>query len=126
MISDDELLRAIERIALTPDGELLYRFLQRTAQSVLVDPGQDVGALWMNEGGRKFALDLMKRMAKGIDERGRRTDNPGTLDRTEQPVAFAVAKPVDVSRARPSIRDRLAASDPELIAASRGGGGTGS
>lgn len=118
MISDDELVRAIDRIALTPDGEHLYRYLQRVAQSVLDDPATlGPGALSAHDGRRRFALELMQRMAKGIDERGGRSDHSSSgTERTEQPVVFTRAKPVALTRGRPSIIERISESDPELAA----------
>lgn len=99
MIIDEDMENAIRRIALTADGELQYRYLQKRLLGVLVST--DSGALLSDNGERKFASRLMGLMAKGIDERGgRNSDSSGTGGATERPVTFAVAGPRPISNGR--------------------------
>lgn len=93
MIQIEVMTNAIERIATTSDGELLYLWLQRELQRVGMT--SDLGALQMLEGRRLLAHDLMNMMATGIDERAQRT---GSIQ--QPPVVFARPGPVAVSRVR--------------------------
>ena len=72
MISDEEMAKAIDRLARTDDGLLLYRYFQRVLCSVSTSPND--GALREHNGRRSFAAELMGHMAKGIRESGRPTD----------------------------------------------------
>lgn len=110
MIEVDEIFKAIDRIARTADGELLFRYLQREALS-LPDAGGNKGALRQHDGRRRFALDLMARMAKGIDERGGRSSND-TSGIAERPAVFAPRRAVSIA-GRESFRDHARRTDPE-------------
>jgi hypothetical protein len=69
-IETDEIREAIDRIARTPDGHLLYRFFQKTLCAVAAGNVDD-GALRQHEGRRRFASEMMGLMAKGIDDSDR-------------------------------------------------------
>jgi hypothetical protein len=81
MIENKEMQEAIDRIARSADGLLLYRLLQKVLCGT-VAAQNDVGALQINEGRRTLARDLMAFMAEGIAENDRAC------------VTFAVAKPI--------------------------------
>lgn len=91
-ITDQMMREAIARIAGSGDGELLYRYLDKTLRAV-AGGCPDAGHLTFNEGRRSFAAEIMGLMSEGI--RGR--DNV---------IAFAVAerRPDDVFRPRPGGR----------------------
>lgn len=110
MIDDEQIKQALDRIAHTADGELLYRYLQKTLMGTLGEHAPGKSALRTEHGRRRFAAELMAMMAKGIDESGGHvsTDRP-----TERTVVFRASKPVAVS-ARVSAREHLIASDLEL------------
>jgi hypothetical protein len=80
MIENKEMQEAIDRIARTADGILLYRLLQKVLCGT-VAAQSDHGALQFNEGRRTLARDLMAFMSEGIAENDRAC------------VTFAVAKP---------------------------------
>jgi hypothetical protein len=65
-ISDEELIAAIDRIGMTPDGEMLYLYLQKRLTRVLhtVEPG----ALQTENGVRILASELMGFLSAGINE----------------------------------------------------------
>lgn len=92
---------AIDRLARTPDGAMLYVYLQRRLLEVL--PTADLSALNTHHGERMFAFRLTGLMAKGIIESGGRTGitgsstGPGGI---EQPIVRPVAKPVALGSAR--------------------------
>lgn len=69
-VPQDAIKEAIDRIARTPDGLTLYRYLQRECLRVLGDPTQK-RALPVLEGRRSFAAELMAYMADGIGENDR-------------------------------------------------------
>ena len=81
---------AIDRIARSPDGRVLYLYCQRRMMA-LTTTG-DIGTLQRSEGERTFAARLISLMATGISESGGRTSS-GSGDTTEQPIVFAVPKP---------------------------------
>jgi hypothetical protein len=112
-ISDEELLQALDRIARTPDGALLYLYFQRAVLELFRDPSANNGALRAHEGRRNFAAELMGRMARGIDESGRATTSQRTGYTTERPVVFRTAGNT-AGKSRLSVRERIAADDPEL------------
>ena len=88
-------LEAIDRIARTPDGAMLYVFLQRRMMSVSVAPTES--ALRQDQGERIFAAGLISAMAKGIFESGGRTGHTGSSigpSGREQPVVIPSPKPV--------------------------------
>jgi hypothetical protein len=64
--SDDEIVAAIKRIGLSPDGELLYLWLQKHLH--LVVRTTEPGALQQENGRRILAHDLMLLLSAGIDE----------------------------------------------------------
>lgn len=80
-ISQKDIAEAMDRIARTPDGELLYLHLQKVCMGVLPRDA-DLCALPVQEGRRRFAHDLMAFMAEGI----RTSARSGA-----RPVTFAVA-----------------------------------
>lgn len=96
-ISEKILLEAIDRIARTPDGRLAYLYLQRALMAV--PTSDDPCALSTNHGERRFAARLIGLMATGIAESGGRTSSGSGTGDTEQPIVFAVPKPVDTRRA---------------------------
>ena len=88
-------LEAIDRIARTPDGAMLYVYLQRRLMSVV--PSFEDGALRADQGERIFAARLISAMAKGIFESGNRTGITGSSigpSGSEQPVVVPSPKPV--------------------------------
>lgn len=111
MISDEDIAKALDRLARTADGELLYRYLQKIVMFV---PGleADDGALRVDQGRRRFALDLMALMAKGIDESDGRDHSTGGK-RSERTIVFAARRPVGQQRYT-NARDFLRDTDPEL------------
>lgn len=86
MITDDEMREALDRVARTADGELIYRYFQKTLCSVSTDPNES--ALREHNGRRRFATELMGHMAEGIRASGRPADPT---------VTFAVAGPRSIS-----------------------------
>jgi hypothetical protein len=80
MIENKEMQEAIDRIARTPDGLLLYRLLQKVLCGT-VAVQHDHCALQFHEGRRTLARDLMAFMSEGIAENDRAA------------VTFAIAKP---------------------------------
>ncbi len=81
-IDDQQIGEAIDRIARTVDGSVLYLFLQKNLSSVPVDPLGD--ALQRLHGRRSFAAELMAMMATGIRE------SHGGRDPTDSPITFTV------------------------------------
>ena len=73
-IASKDIEAAIDRIARTDDGMLLYLYLQKVRLGLTPSDAQQ-RALRANEGRRSFAADLMAHMGKGIRESGR-ADNP--------------------------------------------------
>ena len=69
-IDDTMLADALDRIARTLDGILLYRYLQKVMMSVVM-PSAPERALPANEGRRSLAAELMGHMAEGIGENDR-------------------------------------------------------
>jgi hypothetical protein len=65
-VSEDDLISAIDRIGMTPDGELLYLFLQKRLTRVLHT--LDSGALQSENGQRTLAAELMGHLSTGIQE----------------------------------------------------------
>ena len=76
-ITLDEFAQALDRIARTGDGAILYRYLQRTLCGVMAGPVEP-SALAAQHGRRIFASELMGLMASGIE----------THDRTDAIVSF--------------------------------------
>lgn len=112
MITDDDLLQALDRISRTPDGSDLYLWLQRRLMAVMNGPAE-ASALNFENGRRSLAAELISRMAKGIAASGGRTDQSDGK-RTERPIVFAPRQPVSTGARRPSAREYLAEHDPEL------------
>ena len=106
MIDDEQLKLAIDRIARTADGELLYRYLQKTLMGVLAEHGPADCALRTEHGRRRFAADLMAMMAKGIDESGGRSDTDTGGKSSERTVIFRAREPVAVRRRLSRRQDR--------------------
>lgn len=114
MITDEETAAALDRIARTSDGELLYRHLQKHLMGTIADHAPDDSALRTEHGMRRFAASLMAKMARGIDESGGSSTSSGTDGkRSERTVVFAPSKP-GVSGRHVSARDYLAKHDPEF------------
>lgn len=94
IFDDKDIAAALERIALTPDGEILYDALHKEAADLLdVDPSD--GALRSHHGRRTFARELMKMMAKGIEEGGRRPDGTSGK-RSDRIIVYRAPQPVVV------------------------------
>jgi hypothetical protein len=110
MITDEDIVKAFDRIARTADGALIYAHFQKIAIGRLDGDPSD-GALRADHGRRTFAHELMALMGKGIAESGGRTDN--STEHAERALVFAVRQPVAVSR-RESFREHVARTDPEL------------
>lgn len=88
-------LEAIDRIARTPDGAMLYVLLQRRLMTISIADSD--GALRLDQGERTFASRLITAMTKGIFESGGRTGITGSSigpDGREQPIVVPVARPV--------------------------------
>lgn len=82
-MNEEEFNEAFDRVARTPDGLLIYRFLQMRVLGVLAEHAPLESALRGEHAVRKFASELMGRMAKGIDESDGRTDrNRSPSERT--------------------------------------------
>jgi hypothetical protein len=69
-IENKDVLEAIDRLARSPDGQILYRHLQKALTSVARPETSDC-ALRQLEGRRMFASELMGLMAKGIADSDR-------------------------------------------------------
>ena len=117
--TQQEIEASVDRIAMTPDGQNLYVFLQRRLMK-LPNPTAR-GALRSNLGERTFASELIGLMAKGIAESVNRTSSASS-DGAEQPVVVPTAGPRAVAGGRGAGRrvgpnDRVAgwdrAADPE-------------
>jgi hypothetical protein len=92
VITDDLLKEAIDRIARTPDGRLLYLWLQRRMMGVCAST--EPGALQTDHGERRFASTLIGLMAKGMDESGGRDTSTGGRGTSEPAIIFALPRPV--------------------------------
>ena len=98
-LPDKLLQEAIDRIARTSDGHLLYVYLQRRLMDVM--PIAEACALSMHQGERLFAARLTGLMAKGIIESGGRTGISGSSigpGGSEQPIARPSPQPVAAGR----------------------------
>lgn len=121
IIDDDAIVKALKRIAMTPDGALLYAYLQKQAIGLPAGDDPSDSALRRELGRRTLAHQMMGLMAEGIDESGGRTDDSTGADkRSERPLVFLTRRPANVGRPV-SARDHIARTDPEL-AGSRSGG----
>jgi hypothetical protein len=118
-IADKDINEALDRIARTADGELLYRFCQKTMMGILDDHAPGESALRTEHGRRRFAAELMAKMAKGIDESGGRTDSSSRA--SERTVVFRAREPRAASSPRDA-RGFLRANDPEYARIVAGGG----
>lgn len=99
--TEQAIHEAIDRIARTPDGAMLYVHLQRRLMSISVADAE--GALRLDQGERTFASKLIGLMAKGIFESGGRTGHSGSSigpGGGEQPIVVASPEPVRSGRAR--------------------------
>lgn len=102
MISDHDLNEALDRIARTRDGDLLYRYLQKRLMGVCLSA--DMGALQSDNGERKFAAELMGRMAQGIKE----SSSVGP----DRAITFALAEPRSVARPGRGPGRRVTGAEP--------------
>jgi hypothetical protein len=96
--TNQAIIEAIDRIARTPDGAVLYVFLQRRLMGFPIST--KAGALRADHGERTFAAKLIGLMAKGIFESGGRTGIIGSSSGPgggEQPVVIPSPKPVRVA-----------------------------
>jgi hypothetical protein len=89
-LTDQDMRDALDRVARSSDGVLLYRYLQKTLCAVTTDSMPE-GALRRNEGRRSLAAELMGLMAEGIRSAGSRADSP---------ITFALAGARAVARTR--------------------------
>lgn len=111
-IDVDDINQALDRIARTADGEMLYRYLQRECLTFPNESDPSDGALRANHGRRSFAADLMRRLEKGIDESVGASRSTSGQRPTERAVVFRA--PSYAGPRRVSARDHIAAHDPEL------------
>jgi hypothetical protein len=88
-LTNEDMRDALDRVARSSDGVLLYRYLQKTLCAVTTDSMPE-GALRRNEGRRSLAAELMGLMAEGIRSSGR----------ADSPVTFALAGARAVARSR--------------------------
>jgi hypothetical protein len=88
MIENKDMQEAIDRIARTPDGLLLYRLLQKILCGT-VAAQTDQCALQFAEGRRILARDLMAYMADGVAENDRAAC-----------ITFSLAKPAATGASR--------------------------
>lgn len=95
-ITETDIREALDRIARTPDGELLYRYLQKELMGVTSSDEDRV--LRTNHGRRSFARDLMAHMGEGVSNSAR-----------SGPVTFSIASRVAASRRTPG--GRLVSAD---------------
>jgi hypothetical protein len=119
MIDEKIINDAIDRIACTSDGEILYRYLQQVVCETSIPPTDS--ALREHSGRRRFAADLMGLMAKGIDASGGRNGS-------ERPVILGRREPGDARR-KLSAREWLAGQpkwddDPNYTSTGSAGAGT--
>jgi len=122
-IDDKDINEALDRLARTRDGELLYRFFQKTMMGILDQHAPDESALRTEHGRRRFAAELMAMMAKGIDESGGRTDSSSRA--SERTIVFRAREP-RAERKPTDARSFLRASDPEYLRIATGISGDGS
>ncbi len=115
-IGDDDITSALRNIARTPDGRMLYLYLQRELMGVART--SETGALQVHHGARTFAANLMGRMAPGIAERSSDYASGGRFSLN----VFTLAKPVATGARRRTGRDWLAAN-PEPDSSGSGSGG---
>ena len=73
-VSDNDLREAIDRIARTPDGEMLYLYFQRVLCEIPTGIGRR--PLTEHHGRRSFAAQLMGLMAEGIGQSGSTGNRP--------------------------------------------------
>lgn len=106
MITDEDMLKAIARIARTADGALQYRWLQKQLLGV---PGTvDPNVLTVHHGERRFAAQLMGLMSEAIAEQA--VERPGADTSTNDPtgpIVFAARVPAGSRRV--TAREFLAA-----------------
>lgn len=96
-LTDEDLHKGIDRVARTPDGRILYLFLQK---HLMVIPTSVLrGALRVNHGERMFAAKLIGLMAKGIAESDGSSSGSGEriTGSGDKPIVFAVPQPRRVS-----------------------------
>ena len=85
MIPDEDLLKAIDRIARTEDGHFLYMWLQRILFGISLT--SEFGTLARFEGQRILALQLMELMRDGLTATGTDFTRPVVIGKREQPAA---------------------------------------
>jgi hypothetical protein len=100
-LSEEDMRKAIDRIARTADGEALYHYLLRVLMSYATESASD-GALRHNDGRRSLAHELMGHMAEGLRSAGL----------GQQSVIFARREPARDKR-RLTAREWLARHDVE-------------
>jgi hypothetical protein len=95
-ISDDDVVKSLDAIARTPAGYAFYCGLHKTALTLPEGNDPTESALRVNFARRKLALELMSKMAKGIDESHGRNDPDDKF--SARPVVFRPREPVAVSK----------------------------
>lgn len=91
-----EIEDAIGRIALTPDGRLLYRYLQLKLMDL---SPTHLGALPMHEGRRSLAHDIKSLMDRELSKAGPERDRSGTHD-PDQPAVIEPGRPISTGSPR--------------------------
>ena len=95
---------AIKRIALSSDGELLYRRLQMVLMEV--PPLEPSGALQSNHGRRLLARELKLLMDEELSKRASERVRPDGQHDPDRPAIQRAAKPVSVDAG--GVRRRVA------------------
>jgi hypothetical protein len=88
-LTGQDMRDALDRVARSSDGVLLYRYLQKIRLGLTTNDMPD-GALRWNEGRRSLAAELMALMAEGIRSSAR----------ADSPITFAFAGARAVARTR--------------------------
>jgi hypothetical protein len=86
MITDKDIDEALDRIARTPTASFSTATFQKTLMGTLAEHAPKQSALRTEHGRRRFAAELMAKMAKGIDESGGRNDSSSRA--SERTVVF--------------------------------------
>lgn len=109
-INDEDMKAALDRIARTADGYIMFCYFQTLRMGFLHDPDPSPGALRENNAHRKFASEIIGLMSKGIEESGR------SIPGRDRPIIVVRSGPVDANpRARDNPRrEFIRTNDPEL------------
>lgn len=90
-ITDEDFRAAMDRLARTEDGRLLYLFLQRRLMTTPATVKS--GPLRVDLGQRMFAAQLMGLMTRGIQDSAGRTGSADGHGGGDKPIVFAVTGP---------------------------------